>query len=111
MKLLIASHRSCRAAIALMSALILSGCTVTQDELYLTPELPELLTPRPPPIPSIDPALLVPCFLDLMPVVSDTQDLRDMLRADVKTFNRQQRCYIRQLNLIEAVKAREKRQN
>ncbi len=46
-----------------------------------------------------------------MPVVSDTQDLRDMLRDDVKTFNRQQRCYIRQLNLIEAVKAREQRQN
>jgi len=46
-----------------------------------------------------------------MPVVSDTKDLRDMLRADVKTFNRQQRCYIRQLNLIEAVKAREQRQN
>ncbi|AII30175.1 hypothetical protein [Pseudoalteromonas phage B8b] len=71
------------------------------------PEIPKITTPTP----AIEPALLVPCYLDLMPVVSDTKDLRDMLRADVKTFNRQQRCYIRQLNLIEAVKAREQRQN
>ena len=67
--------------------------------------MPPIVAPTPP----IDPALLVPCYLDLMPVVSDTKDLRDMLRADVKTFNRQQRCYIRQLDLIEAVKAREKK--
>lgn len=63
------------------------------------------------PTPSIDPALLVPCYVDLLPVVADTKDLQDMLRADVQTFNRQQRCYIRQLELIEAVKARERRQN
>lgn len=61
------------------------------------------------PTPPIDPSLLVPCYVDLLPVVSDTKDLRDILRADVQTFNRQQRCYIRQLNLIEAVNAREQR--
>lgn len=58
-------------------------------------------------LPPINHELMKPCYEDLMPTVSQTDNLQKILIADAETFEAVQRCYLRQHNLILEIKRRD----
>lgn len=65
----------------------------------MTPEIPTLVEPVNK-LPPISGNLLVPCYNDLMPVESKTDNLQDIMSKDVSNFQKMQSCYLRQYDLI-----------
>lgn len=51
---------------------------------------------------------MTPCYVDLLPTVSSTDELSEILRVDADNYLKHAQCYRRQYELIREVKAREK---
>lgn len=53
-----------------------------------------------PKLPEISPRLLVPCYADLMPAETVSDDMESKLKALVDDYAKMQKCYQRQYDLI-----------
>lgn len=62
----------------------------------------------PTPLSKISEELMTPCYVDLMPIVSSSDELSEILRVDADNYLKHAQCYRRQYELIQEVKAREK---
>lgn len=58
-------------------------------------------------LPPISPSLLVPCYVDLMPAIPESTDIKVIIQVDIANYLKHNLCYLRQYELIKEVKLRE----